>query len=103
MNSIYTGEIKIGDLIIISSGNYLEIGFYVGRGQNDSVQYYHLSELNWWIKRLKEPNPPKRKLPYVSHINVIHPTRIAKYDVNLLTNEYKEIYEKGIELLKLNK
>lgn len=97
----YTGELKTGDLIGIGSSWSSSIypAFYLGRGQGESMQFYTLIQLIAWIERTLEDKVRWRKL-YKVHINHPYPERIVKLSPDLLTDEYKEKYDRAIDLLK---
>lgn len=44
-----SGELNTGDLIIVSTGYSLDIGFYLGRGKTGTMQYYNCWALRSWL------------------------------------------------------
>lgn len=96
-----SGDIKIGDYIVVADGNYLNTGFYIGRGQGNSFQFFTVRGLVVWLDT-KLNNPTyKRKHPYRSYLNTPSSYRISKYSPDCLTSEEKQEYEKALEALKL--
>lgn len=98
-----SGNIQIGDYIILSEGNYLTTGFYIGRGKTGSFQFFTVNALVYWIDAKKDPNNHygRAKRPYKSYINSPYITRISKYHPDCLSPEQRQDYEKAIEVLKL--
>lgn len=92
IDSYVSGKINIGDLICIDG---CRIGFYLGRGCGDSVQFYTLNVLDTMLSR-------KQFLkPYVSYImgsNVKY--RIKKYSPDLLSDEHKKKYDNALIALE---
>ena len=37
----YGGDLQIGDFILVANSNYTSFGWFCGRGQGGTVQYYH--------------------------------------------------------------
>lgn len=102
IDSAWTTEIKTGDMIIIAFNNaWLDIGFFLGRGQGNSIQYYTINRLSNWLGQVK--NGGKRKVPFKNFYNTHHPTKIARYSPDFLSPEIMVEYEKAIEALKLLK
>jgi hypothetical protein len=96
----YTGELKLGDLVAIASFSCVELGFYRGRGQGNSFQYYELSSLARWVDYNDAPHNSPWKSPKAAYFNSYSGSRVIKYSPELLTLEYQVIYEKAIEALK---
>ena len=101
----YTGELKPGDFIAISIGNWLDIGFYAGRGKTGSMQYYTYHSLLAWNLGQEEttdtpPSYPKTKSPWKSYINSYLEGRVVKLHPSVLAEKYREQYEESIEILK---
>ena len=101
-NSQHTGTIKTGDLVVISvSLSWLEFGFFLGRGQGNSVQYYSIRRLAQWLACHKEGNKQLRL--YVDFYHTPYATKIARYSPEFFEGEMLEFYEKAIEALKILK
>ena len=93
----YCGQLKKGDFIIVSQGNKSYLGFYLGRGQGESVQFYGLSNLCRWWDNKNDPNyNSKLGTPYKWYINSPHPGRVSKYSSELLNDEWEEKYNKAL-------
>jgi hypothetical protein len=100
MDSILTGHIQIGDLILISNSNYLTLAFYAGTGRG-TLQYYSADTLSYMHEHYIEKNKSLPKRPWKSHLNSPHISRTTKYDINLVTNpDIIEKYQKAIIILK---
>lgn len=93
----YSGQLKKGDLIIVSYDNRMVLAIYLGRGQGGSVQYYNLGLLYHWYMKELNGNPPR---PYKDYINSPRPDRISKYSRDLLEGDWIEIYDIAIKALK---
>ena len=96
----YTGELKLGDLVAVANFSNIDLGFYRGRGQGDSFQYYHLANLARWVDYSDAPNNGSWKSPKVAYFNSYAGSRVIKYSPEFLTPEYQLIYEKATEALK---
>lgn len=98
-----SGDIQVGEYIVIAETNYLNAGFYIGRGKTGSFQFFSVESLTHWLDAKSNPGSwlSKRKHPYKSYINSPYITRIAKYSPDCLSPEEKQEYEKAIEALKL--
>lgn len=96
IESNYSGEIQLGEFITVDR---YQFGFYIGRGQGDSIQFYSISTLAaFYLGDIKKPY-----VDYIYGSNTMW--RIMKYSPTLLNAEYREIYDnavKGLELLKQN-
>jgi hypothetical protein len=101
INSQWTTEIKTGDLIVIAaSGSWLEYGFFLGRGQGHSVQFYSMHRLhNWMIDR---SNGKKRTL-CKNFYNNHYLTKIARCTSEFFSPEMMIVYEGAINALKFLK
>jgi hypothetical protein len=103
MKTRYTGEIELGDFILVSSGYGMSAGFYVGQGKSGTLQYYNIHTLsNWWDKIQQEDNL-KRTSPFKDYINTPNEYRIAKLHPDNLAADHLERYYKSLEALKLLK
>jgi len=101
-NSQHTGTIKTGDLVVIAASlTWLEFGFFLGRGQGGSVQYYSIRRLAHWLAYHKQGGNQSR--PHVDFYNTPYATKIARYNPEFFEGEMLELYEKAIEALKLLK
>ena len=99
MTTRYSGNLKIGDFIIISNNNYLSLGFYAGSGRG-TLQYYWLDGLSRRYDLMMKGEKLEKKL-YKFYLNSPRETRTIKYDVNLIENEETiEKYHQSIEILK---
>lgn len=91
-------ELKTGDLIIVAGHGVLFLGFYLGRGQGNTVQFYTFSSILWWYDSMKGGKDYPYK-DYISGGNVEY--RVARYDVELIPEgKLKEECYKCIEILK---
>lgn len=100
MTTRYSGNLKIGDFIIISNNNYLSLGFYAGSGQGGTLQYYCLDGLSRRYDLMMKGEKLEKKL-YKFYLNSPRETRTIKYDVNLIEDEETiEKYYQSIEILK---
>ena len=50
----YGGEIETGDVIAISFNNWITVAFYLGNGQNKSLQYLTPTNILWARKAYDE-------------------------------------------------
>ena len=95
IESNYSGEIQIGELVHISPYSF---GIYIGRGKGKSVQFYNLYSLqNLYLKKITKV--------YACYIYGSIGWRVMKYSPELFNKELKEVYNnaiKGLELLKQN-
>lgn len=92
----YGGTIVPGDLIAISNGNHIEIGWYAGNGRG-TLQYYTMyaitrcyKDYTDWLKYTDEEKAKHRwmssrfqkgfttKCFWKSYVNSVHKTRIIK-------------------------
>jgi hypothetical protein len=87
-----TGELYTGDVIAIAYSNCFYLGIYLGRGQNNSLQYYGLSHADYLLDNYK-----KGKRVFKLHINSVGENRVIKINYNDLNDEQKvkcsKIYE----------
>jgi hypothetical protein len=119
----YGGLLKPGDFIAVATGNYIDLGWYCGKGAN-TLQYYHfrgpgMNMASWeeWSKMTDEQKAKswnhKRyakgftiKCLWKSYINAVHSTRIIKItNIEDVFTEPEDLleYEKSKEaLLTLN-
>ena len=103
----YGKELEKGDFIIIASGNYLDLGWYVGRGKSGTVQYYHLHEGCYWFDEFQKlgetPKYFSLKSLYKSYVNSVHEGRIANIEnpesLFIHDEELLEVYNKSKSLL----
>jgi hypothetical protein len=102
IDSHYSGEIKTGDLIVVAvSHSWLDVGFFLGRGGENSVQYYLMNGLSNKMIDYRDKGifkPPKK-----AYYNTDYPMKITKYSKDCLSQEQLVIYENAIEALKLLK
>lgn len=99
IDSYYSGQIKTGDFIVVAaSGSFLDFGFFLGRGQGDSVQYYRMINLARYYRKTGD-----RGKIYKAFYNAHYPTKIAKYSPDCLSLANLPMYEDAIEALKLLK
>jgi len=96
-HSLHSGTIVKGDLIAIATDNYLEIGFYLGRGKTGTLQYYSLYGL--FYREENSPNTPPGKWAK-SYINSPHAGRIIKVNVKDLCIEKLVEHEKATRYLE---
>ena len=100
----YNGELHTGDLILIAENNYANIGFYLGRGQGGSMQYFLVTQLTRWLAHRDDPNyNTKKGGPAKCYMNSPHSNRVSKYSPELLTQEWRLEYELALEALKFLK
>lgn len=100
MTTKHSGNLKIGDFIIISTSNYLLLGFYAGSGHGGTLQYYCLDGLSRRYDTMMKGGKLEKRL-YKFYLNSPRETRTVKYDVNLIENqETIEKYYQSIEILK---
>lgn len=78
-------ELNRGDLVLVSYSNHLQLGIVAGIGSANNLQFYSLN--TWNVGRLKSG----KKL-YKSYVNTSYESRLAKYSVDLLSDEDKQIY-----------
>jgi hypothetical protein len=82
----YGGDLQIGDFIIVANSNYTSFGWFCGRGQGGTVQYYYfrvpaeryktfqeweagkLPNLNKWYREKFEKHGFSSKLFYKEYI-----------------------------------
>ena len=82
----YGGDLQIGDFILVANSNYATFGWFCGRGQGGTVQYYHfrvpgeryttfkewedgkLPQLNKWVREKFEKHGFTSKLFYKEYI-----------------------------------
>ena len=98
INTDISKELKTGDFVIVSLHNgCLHLGFYLGRGYGNTVQFYTFTSILWWSQQEK-----KSKYPYKDYIQGMYVEhRIAKYHPDLIEDEKKkEEYYKCMEILK---
>lgn len=98
-NTYYTGELKIGDFIIVCEAYQMHLGFYRGRGRGNSFQYFSMTSLSRWF----DAPQIKYKNPKLCYHNTYNEFRVVKFSPDLLILEEKIKYEKAIEALKLLK
>lgn len=98
----YSGILKKGDLIAVAQHNHLDIGFYLGRGKNGTVQFYGLKGLIWWSNQVKVPRMVGYETmnPYKWYINSPHKDRIVRISEESLEGEWLELYKEAYEILK---
>lgn len=102
--TLYSGELHIGDLILVSYTNKAYLGVYLRRGQGGSVQFFSVQQLNEWFNNRTNPNYNLKKGgPPVWYINEPHSDRISKYSEDLLTDYWKDRYDEAKEALKILK
>lgn len=92
-------KLKTGDLIIVSMwGGTLHLGFYLGRGQGESIQFYTFHRILSWYNR----DSKSCKYPYKDYIQGEYPhRRITKYHPDLIVDERdKKQYYECVEILK---
>jgi hypothetical protein len=119
----YGGLLQPGDFIAIANSNYLNLGWYCGKGHN-TLQYYHFRSpginMDQWEQWSKMTDEKKSKSWYSkryakgftikclwkSYINAVHSTRIVKItNIEDVFTEPEDLleYEKSKEaLLTLN-
>lgn len=92
----YGGQIVPGDFIVISYGNYLDFGWYVGNGRG-TLQYHTLrgpsvcyDQYKTWLRYSDEEKSKNKwmtkryekgftlKCIWKSYINSVHSTRVMK-------------------------
>ena len=104
MDSWISGELKKGDLIVAVFNNYLELGFYLGKGGGMSEQYYSTGRLSQWltyVEKCKEDGVPY-KAPYKSYMSNANSYRFMKYSPELIIEEgMLEQYNRAITAIKL--
>lgn len=107
METQYTGKLEIGDLALIASGSYIDVGFYIEQGKSGTFQYYTLNTLTYWydayIERKNKGDVTVPANPWKSYVMSPAKWRLAKISKDMLDGEYKEKYNKSIEALKLLK
>ncbi len=99
----YTGELKTGDLIVVHRHYVVDVGFYLGRGRNYSLQYFDLNNTAYWSdmsKKWKEEGITNKPPLYKSYIANPSSWRVIKISPDLLTDKYKEKYDRAMDLLK---
>jgi hypothetical protein len=80
-NYKYAKNLRIGDLIVVSTGNYMTIGFFAGLGSGTIQFYTPTSVINWKEYGMKKP--------YASYIGwSLH--RIAKVNIDDLDDSLVE-------------
>lgn len=96
----YADNLEIGDTIVISEGNYLNMGFFAGRGRN-TIQYYTPScVVAVWEKAQQKNEKFKIKDCWKGYIKDSK-WRIAKVNTPLFgAPEHEEDYKKATEILK---
>ena len=100
INTNFNKDLETGDFIIVSIyAGSLILGFYLGRGQGESIQFYTFRTILWWYNYTGQNKP---KYPYKSYIQGSNTKcRMAKYHPDLITGEKeKEEYYKCVEILK---
>lgn len=50
----YIKDIKQGDFIAIAHNNWIEFGWYIGRGQGNSVQYFTLRSPSIYLEHYEK-------------------------------------------------
>lgn len=98
MESYISKEIKKGDLILVIFNNTSELGFYLGKGRNQSHQYHRLTSLDYWLPEIKQGIA---KAPAKGYVSNCTPYRMVKYSPELLNDEFKDKYNNALEALKL--
>jgi len=93
----YCGELERGDFIAVSNSNYIDLGFYLGRGVNNSTQYYTLNSIIWWKS---EDYKGKRKFPFTAYFQNSPHLRIVKMHPDHLVEKYRIMYDQCVEILK---
>lgn len=100
----YTGDLKVGDLIAVSEGSSLQIGFFAGRGPTYTFQYWTLWSLSSWLDNGQASRfGPRGKNPVKSYHNNSYPMRSIKISPEFFDNETMIQYEKSVEALKILK
>lgn len=96
MKGKFGNEFLTGDyVLIIHTGGYCTLGFYLGKGKGDSIQYYSQSLLSKWMDHHALGNP--RKSYVIDPLN----ERVVKYSISLVKDQnLLEIYKKAVEALK---
>lgn len=98
----YTGDLQIGDLVAVAENSYICLGFFAGRGINDSFQYWSFWSLAEWFDDVYNVRTRGHK-PRKSYHNAASPHRVIKLTPEFFDNVTMEKYEKSIEALKLLK
>ena len=79
-------EAKLGDVILVSNGNYLSKYIFRGYGQGQSVQYF---DINIFTARELKDN----KKIWCSYLNITHKTRWIILSPDILNNEERKLYD----------
>jgi len=90
---ILSGEIRRGDFIVVSYPYSHIFGFFLRKAT--TIHYYKLYKLTQWLDSKSE------KPPRIEFLRLSMWRRIAKYDINLVTDtRIIDMYIKSIEALK---
>ena len=90
---VLSGEIRRGDFIIVSYARCHYLGFFIREA--NTIHFYSLNVLSRWLD-MKRERPPR-----IEFLRLSMWRRIAKYDINLVTDtKVIEMYVKSIEALK---
>lgn len=93
----YVDNLKQGDTILVSNGNYLDLGFFVGYGRN-TVQYYTPNSIAYREELIKKEG--KQLRPYKSYVQMTSKFRIAKINDPIFSDQEDGIeYEKAKQIL----
>jgi len=103
METKYTGEIELEDLILVGSYGGMDAGFYAGQGKTGTLQYYTLYSLSNWFDKIQTKNSDEKSKPWKSYINTPQGWRVAKLHPDNLADEHIENYKKSLEALRLLK
>ena len=94
MNSLFTGELKTGNLIaVVSRKGQLTLAFYIGNESSNVIPYYTMEHLEEWKKLV-----PNTKGPWISYTGELK--GIIKIDPEDLTDNYKKRFDNCINILK---
>jgi hypothetical protein len=96
-HSLHSGTIVKGDIIAIASDNFIQLGFYIGRGKGGTLQYYSLDGMAWRENNKPDERPDRWAKAY---INTPHSGRVIKVDVKSLCIDKLVQYEKATRYLE---
>lgn len=92
----YVDNLKQGDTILVSNGNYLDLGFFAGYGRN-TVQYYTPRGVAYREELIKTGKKPKL---FKSYVQMTSKFRLAKINDPIFSDQEDGIeYEKAKQIL----
>jgi hypothetical protein len=86
-------ELERGDILLISIGNYFDVGIFVRPGVSNNLNYYSIS--NYVLLNIKSG---RTKVNYITTSYKNH-NRYVKIPKELLTTDEQDLYDQIIKLI----